>query len=459
VKSCVVLLALLVVPITAYGHAEIFFPKVFSVAELPTTGFVLLNPDTSLSTVNIYLLSTSGSVISGPALRRIEPGGQLSQLGRELFPTATNSGWVYVINDTEGMQAFWLNYDAGTTFMDGAEAFQYETIGADQIVPLVAGQSELNIINPNFTATPITIRLFGRDGELAPASSRQLPIAGALQAQASVMFPGVDMSQARYLRIQSGLPIASTVLIRGFLVPIESAVINGSNVGTGTSMSFPHVINGALTGANYTTVIGVTNVSSATQSVTITLNPDGGSPISINRTLPANGALRETALDLFGLPTTFQGGWVNVTGTAPVAGFAAYADIVGGAIAVVPAGDSQTSLFFSHIADGPPQWQTGVALLNAGSDSALVEVYAMTPSGALIGKTTLSLSPGVKLAKVIHELIPETRGVNGGFVFVRTTNNVPLYGIELFYTEDLKVLSNVAAGKLSGINFVPPGSF
>ncbi|MNC98391.1 hypothetical protein D3C83_163310 [compost metagenome] len=57
---------------------------------------------------------------------------------------------------------------------------------------------------------------------------------------------------------------------------------------------------------------------------------------------------------------------------------------------------------------------------------------------------------------MIHELIPETRGVNGGFIYVRTTNNVPIHGIELFYTEDLKVLSNVAAARLvPGIIFNP----
>ena len=48
------------------------------------------------------------------------------------------------------MQAFWLNYDAGLTFLDGSEAAQYETIGSAQIIALIAGEGELNVINPNF---------------------------------------------------------------------------------------------------------------------------------------------------------------------------------------------------------------------------------------------------------------------------------------------------------------------
>jgi hypothetical protein len=84
-------------------------------------------------------------------------------------------------------------------------------------------------------------------------------------------------------------------------------------------------------------------------------------------------------------------------------------------------------------------------------------VYAMTPDGSLIGKTSITIDAGQKIAKVIHELIPEARGVNGGFIFVRSSNNVPLFGIELFYTQDLKAMSNVAAGKLvPGVLYVPP---
>ena len=118
---------------------------------------------------------------------------------------------------------------------------------------------------------------------------------------------------------------------------------------------------------------------------------------------------------------------------------------------------SQTKLFFLHIADGAPQWQTGLALLNTSGAPASVEIYAVNPSGALIGKSALTIEPGKKIANVIHELIPQTRGVNGGYIYVRSTNGVPLYGIELFYTEDLKVLSNVAAAKLvGGVAYEPP---
>jgi hypothetical protein len=91
----------------------------------------------------------------------IPPGAQVARLGTDLFPDVTASGWVYVLNDTEGMQAFWLTYNADLTAMDGAEAAGYDTIGTDQIIPLVAAQTELNLINPNFLNVQTNIRLFG----------------------------------------------------------------------------------------------------------------------------------------------------------------------------------------------------------------------------------------------------------------------------------------------------------
>jgi hypothetical protein len=76
---------LLAVPISAYGHAEIIFPKLLSLDELPNTGFVLLNPEPYVANVNFYLFSAAGKVVSSSAPVRIGPRGQAAKLGSELF--------------------------------------------------------------------------------------------------------------------------------------------------------------------------------------------------------------------------------------------------------------------------------------------------------------------------------------------------------------------------------------
>src|SRR5262249_4314099 len=160
----------------------IFFPKVFSPSELRTSGVVLLNPDLLTANVSLYFFNTAGSVI-GSRMVTIPPGGQLARLGNDLFPDVTASGWGYVLTDSEGMQSTWLTYNDELTFLDGADADGYDTIGADQVIPLVAGGTELNIINPNYLTLPVTIHLFGSNGEIAPSVSRTLSPAGAFQDQ------------------------------------------------------------------------------------------------------------------------------------------------------------------------------------------------------------------------------------------------------------------------------------
>jgi hypothetical protein len=46
----------------------------------------------------------------------------------------------------------------------------------------------------------------------------------------------------------------------------------------------------------------------------------------------------------------------------------------------------------------------------------------------------------------LRELVPQTqtRSSDGGFVIVRSS--VPLYGIELFFSRDLRVIANVPGG-------------
>jgi hypothetical protein len=419
----------------------------------------LLNPDPDIATVNMYLISTAGTKVAETVVT-IPRGGQLARLGSELFPNAAAAGWIYLINDTEGMQAFFLNYDSGITSLDGSEAASYDTIGSDQVIPLIAASTELNVINASASRLQLTIRLFGIDGQIGTTLNRDVAVAGALQSDVAVLFPGVDMAQARYVRLQTGSAfslITSCAVIRGFTVPRDAALINGVNVTAKADLTFNHVVSGQLPNANYTTIIGVTNLSSQPQSVHFAFHADDGNVLDVSRNISANGALRETAQSLFSLPSTFQAGWVSVQSVTPIAGFAGYADTVAGGLAVVPSGTLQTKLFFSHIANGPPQWQTGLALLNASATAAAVEIFALNPSGSQIGSTSFTLEAGTKLARTIQELIPQTQGVNGGFIFVQTKNDVPLMGIELFYTQDLKVLSNVAAAKLvPGVKYVPP---
>jgi hypothetical protein len=236
---------------------------------------------------------------------------------------------------------------------------------------------------------------------------------------------------------------------------------------TTTTLNFAHVISGAGGGGNWLTTVGVTNLASATtNNVAITFTPLTGTPTTVQRAIGGNGSLRESAEDLFGFsPSVFQDGWVQVSSlsSAAVTGFVAYADSDAGGLAIVPVqGAGLTEMLFAHVAQATG-WLTGVALLNTSNTTANVEIYAMDPDGGLIGgaldspAAVFTIEPNQKVARLLHDPWIPNANSNGGFVYVRTTNNVPLFGIELFFLSNLNLLSNVAPGPVAaGITYTPP---
>jgi hypothetical protein len=320
----------------------------------------------------------------------------------------------------------------------------------------------LNIANVGSGTNSVTIQLFATDGtQLAAPQQRQIVMNGVLQSTVSALFPGISLDNARYARVTGGAGLTGTAVITNFLVN-ETGVTNAVPASSaGTEANFPHVVSGVGGGGNYTTILGITSLAAAGQTVNIAFTPEaGGAATTVQRTIAGNGSFRDSVQNIFGFsPSTFQNGWIKVTGTSLTA-FVAYADSVAGGLAVVPVQSTpRTSLMFAHIADLPP-WLTGLALLNAGQSSATVSVYAMNPNGTLIGgadnvpTARFTVNAGAKTAKLLSELIPQTqqRTSDGGFIFVSSTQ--PLYGLELFFLRNLRILANVAAG--SGTGFTPP---
>jgi hypothetical protein len=224
------------------------------------------------------------------------------------------------------------------------------------------------------------------------------------------------------------------------------------------------VVHGPLNTSLFTGVIGVTNLAPTEQSVTVTFTTeDGASTYSAPLTLPGNGAIRLDLLNLFGLPNAYYDGWIRASGTQPITGFVVYAEATGGSVAVATPQPPQRELLFTHIADLPPWW-TGIALLNPSIvQNATVEVFAMTPEGNLIGgarnvsTARLTIPAGQKIARLLVQWIPQTqsRTTDGGFVYVRS--DVPLYGLGLFFTRDVRILSNAPPASISpGISYTPP---
>ncbi|HYR91212.1 MAG TPA: hypothetical protein VE422_44565 [Terriglobia bacterium] len=455
-QAVLAFITMLALPAFVESQSTLSFPRAIQPSELSTSGFAVVNPAAADAAV-IFTLYRADGAIESATTRTIPAHGQLAKLGSDLFPAAANAGWVEATSPTLGLQGFWMAGD-WATFMDGADA---ASSSPELVVSIVTSQTELHMANTGTNPVVAQVRVYGEDGlQLAPPVIQVIPPKGFFKSDVSTLFPFLNLAIATHLKLTCVNPFAALVIVHNFIAGPSWAVVNAvPSSQPFTNLSFPQVVDGTVGGANWTSVMGLTNLStSAANDLTLTFTAqDGVTTRSVMLSLSPNGAIRSNARILFDLPPGFQSGWVKVTGSLPISGFVAYADTVAAGVAVT-AGQSegQTNLLFAHIADLSPWW-TGLALLNPNVRSANVEIFALNPDGSLIGGARFELKGSTKVARLLSEWTPQTqtRTTDGGYIFIRS--DAPIYGTEVFFSRSLLILANVAAGKIApGITYVPP---
>jgi hypothetical protein len=451
-KQFIVLLVLgFFMPSLLQAQSSLIFTRAMSGADLGTTGFAVGNPGPAAARVTLTLYATDGTVLDTTDLN-VPPNGQVARMAVDLFPRAQvlqpplTGGWVEGASAASNLSAFWLGGD----FTDNVDGAATAATGEDLIVPVATADSELNIVNPSAGPLTMVIRLYRSDGtEASLPAIRPLTPKGSFRATLSSLFSPAALTSASHARVscQCGRPFAASIIVRNYLAAPSWAAVNAVPAGsTQVQLDFPHVISGNFSGANYSSVLGLVNLSGAAQTVRLTFTPlAGGAQRVVNRQLGTNGGLREALPALFGFGPEYQDGWLRVAGERPLAGFIAYAESVNAGVSIfAPQNSARSDLMFAHFVDLQP-WMTGIALLNTNSSAAQIEISAHAFDGSVIGSQPITLPPLTKVARLLREWIPQTQGrsVDGGSVRVRS--NLPIFGMELFFTTDLRILSGIGS--------------
>ncbi len=99
-------------------------------------------------------------------------------------------------------------------------------------------------------------------------------------------------------------------------------------------------------------------------------------------------------------------------------------------MAAMPAeGAAALRFIFPHQAQAQGYW-TGINILNPNESRSRVIVQAFASDGALLGSKQVNLGPKETATKLIYEWIPETFGVIGGRIEVRS--DIPVNATEIF---------------------------
>jgi hypothetical protein len=438
--------------VSAEAQSRLVFPRVLSIQELATTGFALVNTSPGSADATFTFYSAAGQLVTTKVLT--VPGkGQIAKLGSEIVSGASSGGWVLVTSSGSELQGFELIGDFATV-VDGAGPTPEST----QLAVIAFSNADvLNLVSTS--SQPGTAQITVNSASGAVLGTRSVPLtpfqATALRLSDLNSDNGVDL-----VSLSADVNIAASVTTK---LPNgrDVAVTNATNPATASStFYFPFAPNGPQGSSNWKTLIAISNVSSTAQTVSMTFTPDNGAPTTFQTSIAPRATATDSVASLFRLPNTYTPGWIQVTGSAGLLGVAAYQDSANGSLATVPSQSAGATRFlFGHIASLPP-WYTGLALLNTTTSLAQVELSAVDPSGQLIGApASFFVQPNSRVTAVLSEFAPQVlqRISDGGFVFLRSLNDVPLLGFELFGHATAPILANVQGFALPGVSsYTPP---
>jgi hypothetical protein len=431
------------------AQVRLNFPRLLTPQELATTGLAFVNTSSSSVSANFSFYAADGTLL-GQSPLVVPAKGQVAKLASEILPNITTSTWIQVSSSSSELQGFEIvgNF---ATLVDGAgpapESTQLSLIDFSK-------EDIIHIVNPGSQAASVQITLNAANGSVLTTQSVNL---AAFRASSFRLGDLNNDDNIDLVSITSNVAVSASLTTKlpgGADIGLTNAVATAN---APSELFFPFTPTGPQGTSNWKTFLGIANISTASQTISITFNPDTGSPVTVQRTLAAGATVGDSVGNLFSTPAdAFTAGWIRVAGAGRLAGVAAYQDSAAGSLAIVPSQSSGSAQFlFGHIASASP-WYTGIALLNNTTTAANVEIYALNSAGTLIGGGSFSIAANTRRTSLLSQFVPQVVA-DGGWVFVRTTNNVPLLGFELFGHAIVPVLANVQGFAIpSASTFTPP---
>ncbi|MBI1748201.1 MAG: phosphodiester glycosidase family protein [Acidobacteria bacterium] len=432
------------------------------------TGFALVNPTDQNAEVTLTAYDESGKVIQSAEVRNpstlsVPARSQVSQLDSEFFgfedPTP---GWILAVSPHNDLVGFFLFGNAQGEFLDGADL---PTPRSEIVFPMIAqgdhGVTEVSLINPNRDPADLKLRLYDAKGQSLATQSFMLAAHERRRAIIPALFPSLsNFSKAGHLRVSSTCPVTGFAVVRTINAaaarsagPSDLIGFNARPLTEGSrKLYFPYVV----TGENFFARLNLVNLSEKPQHVTLTAyRPDGtvykGPGINNPRLLsiPAAGALRDSAQALFGFPsTTLTTGWLKAEAdTGTMAGSLTYGNNLTASLAVVP-GQSLPlqSATYPQVSNGAGYF-TGLAVINPGEIEANIEVFSLRDDGSAVGIFRKQLKAHEGIARLLHEMVRDAQGQMQGYLFLKADQ--PVFSSGVLGSRDGRVLVNVPPQPIS----------
>jgi len=438
----------------AHGQSVLHFARaVYGNAQ--DTRLAITNPNSYHADVQLTFYGADGNPIANgmmnPVSYRIGPRSEFSMLASELFVAGSGDGWIQATSSSSGLSGFYLSGDFVKT-MEGTETGTPQLI---QSIPFLwdvqSSRSDIVIINPGTSRANVTVNLYNLRGDEQPSIVRDIPAHGVFRFRPSFSFlvPGAAGASAR---VTSSVP----VIAMGVADTQDALMfINGQPDQPLTSRIAPHFVAG--NGVDSELVLS--NPGTSSVAVTIGLYGTGATGstqmASMTATIPARSVASYDSRSLLGqLPVPVVDGWLRVD--SPNVTINGAVVIKSGAyMTTIPLQrTSAERMTFSQLTDTSDTYTT-LSLVNPSAVEAVVEMTFLRLDGTVIGQRTLAIPSSGQLVAQPHDLVPETAGVESGFISVRSS--VGIYGVEIVGSSNFSFATAVVPQRLNlGFNPNPP---
>lgn len=447
------------------GSTELVFP--FRRApEAVYTGMAITNPlnyrvRATLTAYDTLGLLISGLQITNPVEVILPRSGQFAKLATEVFGpgfNASTAGTIRVLGNTSALAGFYLQGDEQGSRLDGASAAPARV--RTWVWPVVFKQSSssfntLELFNPGSVTANAELKLYDAAGVLRAGPVFQEILAGGTAIrELRDWFPGIDPDSfaGGYVFGRSDAPLVAR---ETFGNALDSNVLPGD---AGTQQARFYFVHFA-SGGGYTTEFTLVNLDAAIPAqITLTLKDGNGSALAIagnpaTFSVAPGTQLTRTLAELFpAMGSSLATGYavldvkpVNVgpfTSVPPLAGAVRFSAAEGSGSSALPLFLAPSSdLIYSHVAQSLGYY-TGVAILNTNTSQVTVEIAVYKADGTAVGSPySQILAPGWKIAKLLHELVPQSFGQVGGYI--RIKSSLPVTSFSLFGTDNGLSLSAI----------------
>jgi hypothetical protein len=427
------------------------------------TGIAVANWGSTPADVLFTAVDNNGNPIASPSniinprMITIPPGAQTALLGEQihgLFLDDPRNGWIQAESTSSEVTGFFLDGDVDQTMLDGAVAagetstalfFDRAQRGAG-LFGTATYRNRINVINPNSSATEISLSLVDAEGNVVATANRTLGARGRIGEDITLLFPGIPQTQLTgYVRLTSSLGVVGYQSLDSggnvFALPAQTP-------STATRLYSAQFASGGAGAIRYFTEVNLINTADQSRTVEVLLVGSDGAPVGgitnpATLSLAPRRQLQVRGEALFGLPpaagsaTLFEGSLVITADGAGVIGDVTFGDASAEKfIASLPLDANPASnLVLSQVAQGrsggTKPYFTGVAIYNPNGSDVQVTVDVFSEQGSRTGSAVVPLRGGGRVSKTLPELVPAISEQVRGHIRLSSSGG-PVVAFELF---------------------------